>query len=60
MIDSYVSRQFPIFRIKNRRTFALFTTSVKTGCFVGNPTMYHFLIELAATQTRDHHSDRVW
>lgn len=26
MVDSYVSRQFPMFRIKNRRTFALFTS----------------------------------
>src|SRR6266700_4098706 len=28
LVDSYVSRQFPRFRLKNRRTFTLFTTDV--------------------------------
>jgi hypothetical protein len=26
-VDSYVSRRFPTFHLKNRRTFALFTSS---------------------------------
>jgi hypothetical protein len=39
LVDSYVSRRFTTFHLKNRRTFTLFTISIATRARQGTGTV---------------------